>query len=100
MARKPSVANLSKSAKVSNKQPVSEEVRALLENRHMAILKFTYCFPGCDPTGRPLPCYADMVMGVHDLVNWYRLLRMPNACDVDVLTQFLDSTPLWIQLGG
>lgn len=92
----PSVSNVSASA---NKPNIREDVRGLLENRHAAKLKFTYCFPGCDPTGNPLPCYADITMTVHDIVNWYRLLRMPNACDVDVLTQFLDSTKYWVQVG-
>jgi hypothetical protein len=49
--------------------------------------------------GFPLPCYADITMNVHDIVNWYRLLRMPNAWDVDVLTRFLDSVEYWVQVG-
>ena len=93
----PIVSNVSKSA---DKPNIREDVQALLENRHAAKLKFTYCFQGCDPMGFPLPCYADITMTVHDIVNWYRLLRMPNAWDVDVLTRFLDSVEYWVQVGG
>jgi hypothetical protein len=86
-------------SKAANKPNIREAVQALLVNRHEAKLKFTYCFQGCDPMGFPLPCYADITMTVHDIVNWYRLLRMPNAWDVDVLTRFLDTTDYWVQVG-
>ena len=94
------VSAVSDVSKAANKQNIREDVRELLENRHLAIIKFTYCFQGCDPMGFPLPCYADITMNVHDIVNWYRLLRMPNAWDVDVLTRFLDSVEYWVQVGG
>jgi hypothetical protein len=93
----PIVSNVSPSA---DKPNIRDDVQALLENRHAAKLKFTHCFQGCDPMGFPLPCYADITMNVHDIVNWYRLLRMPNAWDVDVLTPFLDSVEYWVQVGG
>lgn len=73
-------------------------ITELLENRHSTILRFTTILPGVSVDGNKLPCFADVEMTVHDVVNWYRNIlwagnRETLFQDVEVLIQFIKRYP-------